>query len=821
MKGSKKFYADLDVACGKQYAVNGLTVTALSKGDDEGSIICTIGDEVGELVASFNILVPEPSAYPQHHQVFCFVLGSNSPNHIQSAAADLSENGAITIEQIIGQLLESISRYASGGPDTTSEEEIIDVGDSDEWSYDGHEDLDPPSATALSTTVVKHLQSDFNEIIAAGYKPGFTKLSGDGFCLSVSIPVTMLLQSISSQALMAWDPRILSKSQHFTLLISEMISWPVLRDDHSLRPHISRHRGESLRFHVGLTPSYKPSKDLVSMLVRPHGLSQVEERGISNSRSSASRYTERTETSDDDIRAQNETIEEFNFSLSYSLESLMGDYFFDVIRLRSQYGLGWAGAESLLAESQRVQQRPEDVFTSMYTVLVESDEEERKLAKTYNLPADPLCEARSGHTPNLPLLAFSYLLRRLTLCTRFCLICHKKLDTDFVALKPYVCNAGLCVYQYYNMDRGPSLEYEIRTRPETIELLISMTLYAAEANCMEGAMPTGLGLVVPHPKTPNTLREFDTLTTDEQCASVIRALKTLPAMKHIKAYLDKNAKVGRTTVRLKDVHKGVHPAAWQILRWCVASCTAYLEELTSPEDKIHNIDPKWRQFRFIVGAPDAEAKFHKAKAEAAARDSNAARFPTLYAFHGSPLKNWHSIIRHGLRFSDIVTHGRKYGHGIYFAKDYTVATRFTQKQHIEVPWPAQRLSVRGITAVAEIVNLPKEFQSSIPHFVVQQTDWIMCRYLLVDDQSDVGTGTSSSTGTAGMAALVENVPMVELDPQHPLVVSDQKVLIPEPGHKLSKLVDALRVEYVDEGLDAADQAIMDGEGAAFAFALDV
>ena len=32
------------------------------------------------------------------------------------------------------------------------------------------------------------------------------------------------------------------------------------------------------------------------------------------------------------------------------------------------------------------------------------------------------------------------------LCSRYCIVCHKKLDTNFEALKPYVCSSGLCAY---------------------------------------------------------------------------------------------------------------------------------------------------------------------------------------------------------------------------------------------------------------------------------------------------------------------------------------------------------------------------------------
>lgn len=109
------------------------------------------------------------------------------------------------------------------------------------------------------------------------------------------------------------------------------------------------------------------------------------------------------------------------------------------------------------------------------------------------------------------------------------------------------------------------------------------------------------------------------------------------------------------------------------------------------------LDPDWRQFRFTVGAPDAEAKYKSATLDAQRTNENAKKYPSLFVcsffsyfrarsyftiqgFHGSGLKNWHSvsfvtsspallfsfslrkIIRHGLWYKT-VTNGRAYGDG--------------------------------------------------------------------------------------------------------------------------------------------------------------
>lgn len=42
------------------------------------------------------------------------------------------------------------------------------------------------------------------------------------------------------------------------------------------------------------------------------------------------------------------------------------------------------------------------------------------------------------------------------------------------------------------------------------------------------------------------------------------------------------------------------------------------------------VDSTWRQFRFTIGAPDAEAKFKAAVTKAQTTDKNARKYPSLY-----------------------------------------------------------------------------------------------------------------------------------------------------------------------------------------------
>ena len=117
----------------------------------------------------------------------------------------------------------------------------------------------------------------------------------------------------------------------------------------------------------------------------------------------------------------------------------------------------------------------------------------------------------------------------------------------------------------------------------------------------------------------------------------------------MKKYLERQRKPGQAKPKLKDMNKTIPEAAWSILRWCVASCTAHLEELREEHEMVKNIGvfpasvpcsvqlrhsyyigSDWRQFRFSVGAPDAEARFRMAIQQAQVEDANARLYPSLY-----------------------------------------------------------------------------------------------------------------------------------------------------------------------------------------------
>ncbi|KAJ7320981.1 hypothetical protein DFH08DRAFT_713280 [Mycena albidolilacea] len=770
--------------------------------------------------------------------------------------------------------------FATATSDNSDADEDEDGSDGDD-GYDAYfpdDDIPLPTGSGAhaekARAVTARMQRDFLEIVSSEYRPGLIPfvLPAPGaratfdyaadFALSVSIPTVELVRTIPAQALVAWDRRLLGapRARHLVLLISGFGSGggggnvypPLAAGGGYVR------KGMQLRFQVGVCARYKPARAHAVEAGRTFGLvGRDAEDELREARERAAKAREAAlldwgaegtldgeggEFYDESFDLGKEGDEEGEqedgdegrferFSLSGALENLLDAQLVKLIELRREYGVGWAGAETMYAAVEREQRGAEDVWRAYQKNIQRADKDEAALARLGTLPHDPLRELPKGEDINLPYTAFCYLIRRLTLCTRYCLVCHNKLTAEFEALKPYVCDRPLCTYQYYAHNRGASLEYEIIHNPETVDLLVSLCYSAAAEGVLDEPLPKGMALRVPPPDKARItaapvaphhmynqpaavpvadvdyqvgldgLVEFDGLPVEHMRASIAAMIDTLPSVDDMKRHLERKVKPGKSKPRLKEMENGtIVPAAWSILRWCVASCTAYLEEL-SGEQAIQGVDAAWRQFRFSVGAPDAEAKFQKAQQVAMTSDANAKKYPSLYAFHGSALRNWHSIIRHGLWFRT-VTNGRAFGDGVYLAKEAQ-----TSMGHYAAGgracWRKSKLGPTSCVALAEVVNLPHKFVSSNPHFVVKDTEWIMCRYLLIKGLEAPVADQSSKTKKKGA------IPLVKLDPAQTITLMNKALQVPQPGYQIGELVQQRTQELVDEDYDETDAFIFE------------
>jgi len=185
---------------------------------------------------------------------------------------------------------------------------------------------------------------------------------------------------------------------------------------------------------------------------------------------------------------------------------------------------------------------------------------------------------------------------------------------------------------------------------------------------------------------------FDDMDDVFKAETIVTILETLPSIKEMREFLSHQSRRSEPNLRVwKD---RISPAALGLLRWIIASnrsCIIQVNERSDQNDddtrkakinldqRISNVGEQWLQFRFAQGAPDKEQRFLNAlRAQQSTLDP---KHPTLFAWHGSPLPNWHSIIRSGLDFKETL-HGRAYGHGVYHAMDQNTSVGYAQAHSV-------------------------------------------------------------------------------------------------------------------------------------------
>ncbi|TDZ23139.1 Ubiquitin-conjugating enzyme E2Q-like protein [Colletotrichum orbiculare MAFF 240422] len=145
--------------------------------------------------------------------------------------------------------------------------------------------------------------------------------------------------------------------------------------------------------------------------------------------------------------------------------------------------------------------------------------------------------------------------------------------------------------------------------------------------------------------------------------------------------------------------------------------------------------------QYCLGSPEQENRFKKELDQLPPT-----AYPTIFAWHGSKLFNWHSIIRSGLNY-DEVQNGRAYGNGVYFAKQFQVSQGYSTYPE-GLGWVHSELNICSAISLCEIINRTQDFVSKHPYYVVNNVDWIQCRYLLVQRRPQSAHSTHSSVSSA-------------------------------------------------------------------------
>lgn len=97
--------------------------------------------------------------------------------------------------------------------------------------------------------------------------------------------------------------------------------------------------------------------------------------------------------------------------------------------------------------------------------------------------------ARESRTNHFLRLA-EFLRTQLTLCSRFCMVCHAPMGV--AGLKPFVCDSQLCVHQYTALSLGANADLEVENNPDVVDLLLSLCyVYVTTTPTLDPVMMPG------------------------------------------------------------------------------------------------------------------------------------------------------------------------------------------------------------------------------------------------------------------------------------------------------------------------------------------
>jgi ubiquitin-protein ligase len=290
-------------------------------------------------------------------------------------------------------------------------------------------------------------------------------------------------------------------------------------------------------------------------------------------------------------------------------------------------------------------------------------------------------------------------LSRLGCIHTSCIVCHEKFSQDLAVLKPTVCTRDFCYYRFVEYGLSADVAYEIRHSPLVVDMLIQFTFAAATSS---------EDVLDPFP----VMVEKREAPTKQEIADI---LGKMPNVHQLQEWVDKSELVSQMNA--------IDPFLFPLLRWILCTNTSFIEEILDPQELILGIPKTYKQFRISSGSLNKEYAFQCAKKKHALGKNE-----HLYAFHGSSVYNWHSILRLGLHYKK-TTNGRAYGNGIYHALD--VGTSLSYAGNISKKWENAELAIDSCFTMNELVNCLEKFVSSSPYLVVEDIQWVQLRYLFL------------------------------------------------------------------------------------------
>jgi poly [ADP-ribose] polymerase 6/8 len=322
-------------------------------------------------------------------------------------------------------------------------------------------------------------------------------------------------------------------------------------------------------------------------------------------------------------------------------------------------------------------------------------------------------------------MVMAYLRRRIPSLNDYCVICDKPHVFAGNMLKPAVCSRELCCWSFQQLGVRADAADDIATEAEVVDLLVCMASCAVKNSARRELIFDPFPVVFdPHDKSKKILDP-----DNKDFALVQNLLNSMPSVEQMTQAVD--------FLSMKDKLDKASPYCYPLLQWIITSNRSHIVQL--PEGKqIQSMVTK-HQYLLLSSPPEKEELFRKLKKA----------HGSTFAFHGSSIENWHSILRKGLinaSGTKFQVNGAAYGSGIYLSPH--AATSFGYSRIYNNAAASKQgnrfLNSDNVNCIAICEVIKKDIKHNGSIWVQPDPDCVVTRFFCVYT-SAVGTATNCNT----------------------------------------------------------------------------
>jgi len=335
-----------------------------------------------------------------------------------------------------------------------------------------------------------------------------------------------------------------------------------------------------------------------------------------------------------------------------------------------------------------------------------------------------------------------YVSFRLPTLNKYCVICDE--NHIFVGgaylLRPAVCARELCCFAFQSPGVMSDAADGIATQAEVVDLLVCMAKAAAISPRKELILEPFPVICDQKDKSKTVLspqvKDFNLLQQVFNVFPSIEDIMLAQDSTDVKAHLD-----------------AAGSYCFPLLQWLVSSNRSHIEKIP-PSRHVKSMNTEY-QYVLMSAPPEKEQAFKRLKAQ----------HGTIFAFHGSPVENWHCILRTGLRNASgtkLQLNGAAYGNGIYLSPLAQTSFGYAARSHYGGQSQSPKKSTSrflGSTnfhcvALCEIINTPSiRKNSSI--WVCPDENHVVTRFFFVFPTDTLNPTTYPNANTESESFIKE------------------------------------------------------------------